>query len=378
VSAPLLTVAAGRPDFHGRPFWEAVAARGVEVEIVALVERDSRSVWQQTAERVRDLHVPLRHAHANMLERWLERPGAAEDLALALLFRHTPEYGEALGRSAERATAVVAAGSLAAPALLLHTRVPLVIDARDVAPLAAEDSAPLVRAAATVERRACQAGTIVRCRSRRHASALRSRYELPDRALLTLADSARGPAFTDFEVRRRRASEMGIAAAPLVLALPLGRDHTAATAEVLDDLDVRLPEIRLVRRASRSVLPALLTVAVCALVLDDGPGAREDVVTYAQAGVPLLAEAGALADTGLQAREHAVVVDRHQGLASAVRDAVTAEHAGRVTAARDVTAGRTHAAAAEAFLLDDRVASLLEWGAPMLRRRRRRCLTPAA
>ncbi len=187
VSTARLTLAAGRPDFHGRAFWEAVAAQGVELEIVALTEPDTRSVWRETAENVRELHVPLRLAHALMLERWLERPGATEALALGLLFRHTPEFGEALWTSARGAAAVVAAGAFAGPALLLHTGAALVVDAEDVSVEPSPNSVPLIGAASVTERRVSRAAALIRCHSERHAT----RAAGPPRARSAAADHHR-------------------------------------------------------------------------------------------------------------------------------------------------------------------------------------------
>ncbi len=170
---------------------------------------------------------------------------------------------------------------------------------------------------------------------------------------------------------------MGIDARPVVLAPALGRSHSDEASAALDRLAAELPDVRVIRRAAPAELDALLAVASCAVVLDDGPGARTDIVTFAQAGVPLLAEPGAVADAGLRPGADALAIADRSELASTVLGALRADHTARVASARATAAGRSHAAAAAAFLADARVQILLEWGIPMRRRPRHRSLIHA-
>jgi hypothetical protein len=376
VSAPVLTVTAGGPDFCGRTFWEAVAAHGIDVEVVGMTVPDSRRERLRIAEHLVEVRVPMRHAHADLVERWLERDGTTEALALALHHRHTPEYGEELARSAARAAAVVAAGSFAAPALLRYTRAPLIVDARGVEPNLTPLSEQLATTAQRIECRACRAAVIVRACSARHAVALVARYELSARRVLTIPDGGPGVVqFVPFDVRRVRGATFGLDRHPILLALALARPHSRGVSAALDDLERELPGVRVIREARDAELPALLAVANAAIVLDDGPGARGDILMLSQAGVPLLAEAGPLEDARLRAGVHAIQVNASDGLGDAVRAALDADHTSRVLAAGAALRDCREEDAAAGFLADTRITSLLEWSRPMVRRPRPRAVS---
>jgi hypothetical protein len=374
-----VTVAAAEPRFAGRSFWEAVATQGVDVEIVVMMPPDSRRERLRLDDHLVETRVPMRPAHAAVLERWFEREGAIPALALALHHRHTPEYGEELSRSGAGAAAVVAAGSLAAPALLRHTRAPLIVDARSLESDPTRSPAQFMATIEPIERRACRTAALVRACSPRHAHALQSRFELTDDRVLTIPDGApMAVRFVPFEVRRHRCAGLGLDRHPIVLASALARPRGFRASAALADLQRALPGVRVIRETGGRDLLALLAVANAAIILDDGPGARGDLVMLGQAGVPLLAEKGPLEDAGLQAGPHATELEVAGGVAEAVRDALAADHTEQVLAARDALADYSEEDAAEAFLSDGRVADLLQWNRPMVRRPRPRVVVHAS
>jgi hypothetical protein len=376
VSAPAITVATGTLAFPGRGFWEAVAARGVDIEVVGMTPPDTRRERLSLAEHFTEVRVPMRWGHANLVERWLEREGATGDLAVALHHRHTPEYGEELERSGARAAVMVAAGSLAAPALLRHTRAPLIVDARGIEPALTPSSGELPQTATRIERRACRAASVVRAYSVRHAATLTTRYELAAHRILTVPDGVPpGIRFVPFDLRRARAATFGLDRAPIVLAPALARPHPPAVSERLDELERELPGVRVIRDAGSSEWPALLGVANAGIVLDAGPGPQGDVVVLAQAGVPILAQAGPLEDAGMEPGMHASAITSPGGLADAVLAALADDHTRRVRLAHDAVCSYGEADAADRFLADSHVADLLQWSRPMVRRPRPRAVS---
>jgi glycosyltransferase involved in cell wall biosynthesis len=112
----------------------ALARLGVEVEIVALVDRTERPTTHSPAPGVTEVRVPRTPAHDGAAWKLQQRADApVGDIAVALHHDLTPAYGEALAEAARGACAVVACHPYGAPALAAAAPgVPLIYEAQDV------------------------------------------------------------------------------------------------------------------------------------------------------------------------------------------------------------------------------------------------------
>lgn len=98
--------------------YSALARRGVEVDVVALVNAEQTAATRTIAPGVREIRVPKSARHNAAEFELNQRAGVpATDLALALHHDLTPEYAAAIGASAARSEFVVASQPFGHPAI---------------------------------------------------------------------------------------------------------------------------------------------------------------------------------------------------------------------------------------------------------------------
>ena len=359
--------------------YAALAATGVEVDIVSLVAHDERGGIVDAAPGVREWRVPMTAAHHQAEFALHLRAGVpVRDLVLALHADLTPAYGEALATVAGTAVAAVASHPFAQPALAASTALPLIYEAHNVetdlkaAMLASSDAADeLIEAVRTVEGACCATAAHTIVCSLEDGARLGELFALPAERTVVVANGVdpAAIAFADAELRARRRRALGLGDAPL--ALFLGSWHEPNLAAVRDVLAAAeaLPEARFLVVGSAGLAfadePVPPNVDLCGIVnggfvqsvlgvasaalnpMRWGSGTNLKMLDYALAGVPILSTPFGARGLGLEAGVHYEAVEA--GELAAGLAALQALPAGEV-------AQRTHAAA-------ERVRERFAWDA---------------
>ena len=341
---PKLLVATSFPVFPPRGGGQArvfglnsaLAARGVDVEIVALVSYEERGGIAQIAPGVREWRVPMTAAHYRAEYLLHLRAGVpARDLCLALHGDFTPAYGEALAAVAQTAVGAVACHPFAQPLLAEHTRLPLVYEAQDVetdlkaSMLAGSEAAEeLSDAVRELERACCADATHTIVCSQQDGERLGELFGLPPERVVVVANGVDPGAFpfVGVEERAQRRRTLGLGDAPL--ALFLGSWHEPNLAAVRDVLAAAetLPDTRFLVVGSAGLAfleqPVPGNVDLCGSVdagfvrsvlglagsalnpMRWGSGTNLKMLDYALSGIPILSTPFGARGVGLEAGTH--------------------------------------------------------------------------
>jgi glycosyltransferase involved in cell wall biosynthesis len=296
--------------------YSALAARGIEIEIVALVDRSERGGAREIAAGVREVRVPKTREHDSA--EWVLQQQAGvpvTDLALALHHDLTPAYGEALKEAARDASAVVCCHPFPHPVFAGEVSVPVVYEAQDVeADLKAQiyERAPeLAERVRSIEHDCVVAAHHVIVCAGRDAERLGELYGA-DPASMVVVPNGSDPAavaYTGLAERHERRTALGVAD---FLALFVGSWHEPNLLAVLDLLGVAgeaegirfvivgsaglafadrpLPgNVDLCGSVDDGFLQAVLRTAGAALnPMRIGSGTNLKMLEYALAGVPLV------------------------------------------------------------------------------------------
>lgn len=370
---PKLVVATTFPIFPARGggqtrvlgLYGALARRGVEVEVVALVGRTDRAGTRELAPGLREVRVPKSAALDGAEWELQKRAGVpVTDLALGLHPQLAPAYGEALATAARGAAAVVASHPFGHPALAAATSAPLVYEAHNVEldlKAGMYAAAPELADAVRDIEAACAAGAhhVIVCAGR-DAARLEELYGVDPARVVTVPNGADPAAvrFTELEERARRRRRLGI---DQPLAVFIGSWHEPNLVAVRDLIHMApaRPGVRFVVVGSAGLalagdlMPA--NVDLCGVVDDGflrellgvagaalnpmrlGSGTNLKMLDYALAGVPLVSSAFGARGLDLEPGRHYLECDP-QDVGPAL-DALLAEPAdateARVRAARD-------------------------------------------
>ena len=396
---PKLTVATTFPIHPARGggqtrvvgLYGALAALGVEVDVVSLVPHGERPAAHVVRPGLRELRVPKSAEH-HEAERALEHELGdvpVSDVALALHHELTPRYAAAVRESARDATAVVACHPYATRVLLDQAPgLPLIYEAQDVETDIKAGILGDHPALATVreheELTCARAAHVLTCADA-DAARLRELFGTPAERFATVPNGydGRTVAFTALEDRARRRGSVGLErytvlfvgswhgpnldAARAVIAaardLPDARVlvvGSAGTALLGEETPANVDLTGPVHEAFLHAVLALADVAVNPML--SGSGTNLKMLEYAGAGLPLVSSAFGTRGLGFVAGEH-YLPGEPDGLAAALarlRDEPAAETRRRVELAYDrVASVFDWRAIAERWLAHDAVRELL-------------------
>ncbi len=316
--------------------YSALAALGVDVEIVSLVGYKERGGREEIAPGVREWRVPMSAAHHRAEYTLQVRARVpARDLCLALDAELTPAYGEALATVARTAVAAVASHPFAQPALAASTALPLIYEAHNVesdlkaSMLAGADGADeLIAAVRGVERACCATATHTIVCSEDDGARLGELFELPEERVVVVPNGVDPGAFpfVDQEQRSRRRRTLGFGDTPLALFLGSWHEpNLAAVRDVIAAAEV-LPDERFLVVGSAGLAfadePVPPNLDLCGIVdagfvrsvlgLADaalnpmrwGSGTNLKMLDYALAGVPIVSTRFGTRGLGLEPGLH--------------------------------------------------------------------------
>jgi glycosyltransferase involved in cell wall biosynthesis len=380
VTLPKLTVATSFPVHPPRGggqqrimgLYGALARLGVEVEIVALVDRFGRAGRRLIAPGVYEVRVPKSAAHDAREFAMQKRAGVpVTDIALALHHELTPAYGDALATSAATSAAVVASHPYAAPALTAAGDRPFVYEAHNVEidlkrAMFGQGGSDLLEAVEAVERHCCETADMVLACSPQDAERLHERYGVLDERVTVVPNGVDAGRRRYHDNDARRALKVRLGVERRFLALFVGSwhepnlvalDEVLAAAHDLDDVtfavvgSVGLAVDR--KQASSNVdlcgvvadgfLDGVLAVADVALnPMRTGSGTNLKMLDYAAAGVPLVSTSIGARGLGFEAGAHYAPMDRDGLVATVSRVRTEAADAvqERARAARQVVENR--------------------------------------
>ncbi|WP_272474705.1 glycosyltransferase family 4 protein [Baekduia alba] len=376
---PKLTVATTFPVHPARGggqtrvvgLYGAAAALGVDVDVVALVDREERATVTQVRPGLREIRVPKSEEHnaaESRLERALHVP--VTDVALALYGDLTPDYAGALRASAADASAVVACHPYATAALLdAAPDLPLLYEAQDVetdlkaallAGVEADAAAEALASVRAAEALACdRAAQILTCSARDGDRLVALFGADPEHvAVVPNGYEAEHVPYVDPEARAAHRRAVGV---ERFTALFVGSWHgpNLEAAEAVCAAAAALPDARflLVGSAGQALKPdavpanvdvtgpvhegflrdvlALADVALNPMM--SGSGTNLKMLEYAGAGVPLVSSAFGARGLDMTPGEHYVEAEP-DGLAAAlatVRDEPADATARRVRRAHE-------------------------------------------
>jgi len=321
--------------------YSALAARGVDVEIVSLVAVEERGGVAEIAPGVREWRVPMTAEHHRAEYLLGARAGVpVRDVGLALHADLTPAYGEALATIAGSSVAAVASHPFAQPALAAATTLPLIYEAHNVetdlkAAMLAESEAAdeLIDVVRSVEGACCATASHTIVCSHEDGERLGELFGLPAERTVIVAngvDPAAVP-FADAALRVQRRRTLGLSDAPL--ALFLGSWHEPNLAAVRDVLAAAetLRAVRFLVVGSAGLafaeVPVPPNVDLCGIVdagfvqsvlglagvalnpMRWGSGTNLKMLDYALAGVPILSTRFGARGLGLEAGVHYEAVE---------------------------------------------------------------------
>jgi glycosyltransferase involved in cell wall biosynthesis len=380
---PKLTVATSYPIVPARGggqqrvlgLYGAAAARGVDVDVVALTDLRDHATVRSIAPGLREIRVPKTPAHDRAeLAMHNETGIPVTDVALAVHHELTPAYADALRESASDAAAVIACHPFTEPALAAACpERPLIYEAQDVeTDLKAEmlngRAADVLDIVRSVERACCERASIVLTCSNADASRLHELLgaDLESTIVVPNGCDCEHMPHTGPAQRAAVKRSLGIEA---LLALFVGSWHepnlvaaraVLAAAESLPDarfvivgsagsalIDDRVPaNVDITGPVDANFLRTLLGIADLALnPMRSGSGTNLKMLDYAAAGIPLISSAVGARGLGFEPGEHYARCDPDD-LASAI--AAFADEPAEETARR-------------ARIAYDRVVSVFDW-----------------
>lgn len=392
MSGAKLTVATSFPIFPALGggqqrvlgLYGALAAQGVDVDVVALAARQERFAVRELAPGFREIRVPKtpEHDHAEFLLH-SEMGIPVTDISLMLDHELTPAYGKMLAQSARTATAVVVCHPFGLPALRdAVPDLPLIYEAQDVetdlkADMlrgAGDRADDVVAAVRECERRACGESDLVITCSDIDGVRLRELFGLEDarRAEVPNGCECAQIPFVSPVARAANRRAVGVDAFTVVF---VGSWHgpNLEAARAVREAAQMAPDMRfvivgsvglaiadestpgnvdLVGPVAKGFLRDVLALAdVGVNPMSSGSGTNLKMLEYAAAGVPLVSSSFGARGLGFTPGEH-YAVGEPDALAPALR-AVRAEPEAE-------TARRVR-------LAYDRVVATLDW--PVVGRR---------
>lgn len=348
---PLLPLrGGGQLRVHG--LYSALARRGVEVDVVALVDHGARAGARRIAPGLREIRVPKSDALAAIEFRLQQEAGVpVTDIVLALHHELVPRFAEAVAASAEDADAVVASHPFTAPAIASAGAGPLVYEAHNVETdlkRAMLGDHPLAAAVEEVEGECCRAAHHVIVCAPEDGERLGELFGLPAARTVVVANGVdpSAVAFTDPSLRARRKAALGIEASRRALFLGswhepnlvAARDVIAAARELpglgflvvgsvgaaLGDADIPA-NVDVCGPVDGRFLATVMGIADAALnPMRFGSGTNLKMLDYALAGLPIVSSAVGARGLGLTPGQHYVeaepdadsIADALRGLAA--------------------------------------------------------------
>lgn len=306
----------GQRRMHG--LYQALGARGFEVEVVCLVGHDQPGRRVELAPGLVEVDVPKTAEHMEA-EFALERDVGVvvTDVALPLLHELTPAYGEAIAAAAARTDIAVACHPYGYPALRRHCDQPLIYESLNVeadlkTPLLgdSDDGRRLLAEVERVEGECARDAALVTACSTDDAERLRKRYDFAAPAIVVSNGvDVDGIPYTSPAVRASLQAALGLDRPPVLF---VGSWH-GPNLEALDDVLVAAadaPDLRFLvlgsvsatlerRRVPPNVdvcgtvddgfLRSTLAVAHVALnPMRSGSGTNLKMLDYAASGVPIV------------------------------------------------------------------------------------------
>jgi glycosyltransferase involved in cell wall biosynthesis len=398
-----LTVATTFPVFPPRGggqqrvfgLYSALAAAGLDVEVVAFAAERERGGRREIAPGLREWRVPATPAFSAALAALQRRTGIPMgDLAVTLHHDLAPAFGEALSDSARDAAAVVASHPYAQPAIAAACDAPLIYESHNVeADLKAAmfersgDAEELNARVREVEDACCSAADHVLVCAPEDGVRLGELYGLDARRVVMVPNGADPDAVPFSGPREREAHRRRLGLDQGFHALFLGSWHEPNLIAVRDIIAAarEAPDVRFLVLGSagkpfaRADAPAnvdlcgevdagfvhsALAVADCALnPVRFGSGTNLKMLEYALAGVPLVSSTCGARGLGFEPGRHylAAEPDRLPDALAALRAEDPAATAARSEAARRLVLERfSWRAVAAGWRRDPALSGLLE------------------
>jgi glycosyltransferase involved in cell wall biosynthesis len=315
-------------------------ARFHQVEIVALVKQDSGRLDQMIAAQLREIRVPISDAHLSEELRVCEKASGrpVQGLAVARLYRLSPEYLQALDASCRRADVLIASHPNLIYALREVSQKPLVYEAPDVEydlmqallPDTNDGRDLLSRVALTESHCLAEAERVFAC-SEEDRERFHQIYATPLEKISVVPNGAdlEGIAFKSSSERRRERARSGKPFTCLFLAS--WAEFNIAAAERIIDWAASLPDIEFViagsvglplrsRSLPRNVvltgtidnaekLRVLHRADVALNPAHEGSGSNVKIGEYASAGLPIVTTPFGLRGTGAAEAFPAIVCE---------------------------------------------------------------------
>jgi glycosyltransferase involved in cell wall biosynthesis len=370
-------------------------AERVDVDIVALVDRDARGGVRTLRPGLREIRVPKTAEH-DAIEFRLQQQAAVPvtDVLVARDPELTPAYGEAIAASARDSLAVVASHPFAAPAI--PAGVPLIYEAHNVeadlkaAMYSTPEALELLEVVRAVEGECCERAHHVLVCAPGDARRLHELYGLPPERAVAVPNgvAADAHAFAPRALRAQRQARLGLQERFDVLFL--GSWHEPNVVAVRDILAAApsLEGVRLLVVGSAGALFAAQedlppNVDICG-VLDGqlvqtllgavdaavnpmrfGSGTNLKMLDYAMAGVPIVATAVGARGLDLEPGRHYALADPDDlgGAIAALREEAPEAVDARVEAAHALVRERfTWPSIAARWLASEAMRALISAG----------------
>jgi glycosyltransferase involved in cell wall biosynthesis len=347
----------------------ALAASGVDVDLVALTDPSERARTVHPSPGLREFRVPMTPAHVGAVAQLQQRTGVpAGDLGLALHHELSPAYGEALAVAASDASAVVACHPYGADAVAAASGLPLVYESQDVegdlkasmysASAHAEELTETVRA---IEAECCARAHHVTVCADADGVRLDALYGLGATPVVTVPNGADPAAVTYTGPQERRARREALGLGREQLAVFVGSWHEPNLVVVRDLLRLSedLEGVRVLVLGSAGLafadkpmpgnfdvcgvvddafLADVLSIAHVALnPMTVGSGSNLKMLEYALAGVPIVSTRFGARGLDLEPGRHYIEteVDALPATLASLRAEAEETTAGRVRAIRD-------------------------------------------
>ncbi len=326
-------------------------ARHCPVEVIALVAEERRPREIELAPGLREVRVPKSAAHIRA-EWELEREAGVPvtDVAFPGLHSLTPEFVQAIARSAAGRGALVASHPYTLPALVAADgRLPVWYEVQDVeadlkALILAQNKTGrrLLADTREVERACCERAELVLAPSRDNADRLRSLYGVAEERVVLVPNGVDAGAipFNPPSARRRLRERLRMNA-PIALFVGSWHEPNLRALRRIVELAPLLPEVEFAVAGSACVAldevrapsnvtrfgviadaqkQALLSVAAVALnPMSEGSGTNIKMLDYLAAGAPVVTTEIGARGLDLDPERHARIVPL-EGFAAAIRN----------------------------------------------------------
>lgn len=319
-------------------------ARKFDVELVTLGSHGTRSAYKQLAPGMWERYVPKSAKHSAE-EAALEREAGAPvtDVAMTRLYRHTPEYLDALEQSTRGARAAVACHPYTFPAIREVTDLPVWYEAQDVEVELKAKVLPRRRRARSllsdvkrVEKACCREAELVWACSGEDRDEFIRRYRTkPERVLIVPNGvSLEDVGFVSPERRRESKQRLGMGERFLALFIASWHEPNVVAAEALAELATalsaveflivgsvgmafrgrRMPDnVELMGTVSPEFKQSVLSVADVALnPVTTGSGTNIKMLDYFAAGVPVISTPFGARGLGVRPGEHYLAAEPEQ------------------------------------------------------------------